>query len=201
MSYRDFTLNAVKKQFGLTTHEIPNLWSSVPDHPPSDLLKAILSENVPLALAINTEKARSEMIVSPVLIEVRKLCHRSLSLFSGKEFDVDKEKGLTGICDFLLSYSTEQLFIAAPVATIVEAKNDNVKEGIGQCVATLIAAQLFNQREGNAIPTLCGVVTTGSNWMFMKLEEQVVSIDLTEYFISDMAKILGIFGQLLMENG
>jgi len=46
------------------------------------LLAETLAENIPLALGIDTEKARSEMIVTPILIELRKIFHREISLFS-----------------------------------------------------------------------------------------------------------------------
>ena len=69
--------------------------------------------------------------------------------FSGYPFNVDKEKGLAGACDFIISRSPEQLFIKAPVITIVEAKNENIIRGLGQCVAEMYAAKLFNERGGN----------------------------------------------------
>jgi hypothetical protein len=77
-----------------------------------------------LALAINTEKSRSEMIAAPILLEFRDLAVPSISLFSGRPFNVDKEKGLTGVCDFIISRSPEQLFIKAPVIVVAEAKNE-----------------------------------------------------------------------------
>jgi len=62
MSYRDFTLGEVKKLFNLTTDEGPGIFDIYQEQPPSHLLVETLAENVSLALAINTEKARSEMI-------------------------------------------------------------------------------------------------------------------------------------------
>src|SRR5262249_55046754 len=152
----------VKKTFQLVTEESTDLFSDVPEAPVSALLTELLAENVPLALAIHTEKARSELIVAPMLWEVRKLCDRRISLFSGTEFDVDPERGLTGTCDYLLSRSTEQFYITAPVLTIVEAKRDSIKDGLGQCVAEMVGAQLFNQREETGISVIHGIVTTGS---------------------------------------
>ena len=55
----------------------------------SDLLRQTLAENVPVALDISTEKARSEFIIAPVLMEVRRQLHARISLFSGVEFNVD----------------------------------------------------------------------------------------------------------------
>lgn len=96
-----------------------------------------------------------------------------------------------------MSNSQEQLFISTPILAIVEAKNENLKAGLGQCIAEMVAAQLFNQQEGNEISLIYGAVTTGTVWQFLKLENKVVSIDLTEYFIQDIQKIIGILIQAM----
>lgn len=127
-----------------------------------------------MALAINTEKARSETIISPVIIEIKNMFTEEISLFSGVDFNVEPEQGLNGVCDFIISKSPEQLFITSPVVTIVEAKNENIKLGLGQCVAEMIAAQLFHQKEVNYIDSIYGVVTTGNMWKFLKLQDSVV---------------------------
>ncbi len=57
----------------------------------------------------------------------------------------------------------------------------------------MFAAQQFNQREGQAIDTIYGAVTTGEIWKFLKLVGTTASIDLTDYYISpNLNKILGI---------
>ena len=192
MAYSDFKLSNVSKIFELTITESSQLLADVPEIEASELLTTILKENIDLAVSINTEKARSEMIIAPILLEIRRKLNYQISLFSGIEFNVDPGKGLNGFCDFLMSNSQEQLFISSPILTIVEAKNDNLKAGLGQCIAEMVAAQLFNQQEGNEISIIYGAVTTGTVWQFLKLENQVVSIDLTEYFIRDIQKIIGI---------
>src|SRR5438067_1600734 len=125
MSYSDFTLPELKKRFQLATNEATDLFADVEELPASTLLAELLAENVPLALAIHTEKARSELIVAPLLVELRKICQRRISLFSGTEFNVDPGRGLSGNVDFIISRSTEQLYITAPVIVIVEAKRDS----------------------------------------------------------------------------
>src|SRR5436305_14848610 len=168
MAYNDFTLEALKRQFGLRTAEGTDLFGQVAPAAVSDLLREILRENVPLALDISTEKARSELIVAPVLMETRRQLGHRISLFSGVEFNVDVEQGLQGVCDFLLSLSPEQLAIEAPVVTIVEAKNENIKQGIVQCIAEMVAAQKFNGQQGNPVRTIYGALTTGSIWKFLR---------------------------------
>jgi len=115
-----------------------------------------------------------------------------VGLFSGSEFNVAPERGLNGTCDFLISLSPERLFISAPVITLVEAKKEDIKAGFGECVAEMLAAQLFNEQEGNQIPTIYGAVTSGTVWRFLKLQGQIVYIDRVEYYLSEVEKVLGI---------
>ena len=199
MSYSQFTLESLKKTFGITIVETADIFAHVPEIEYSNYLSETLQYNIPLALSIASEKARSEMIITPILIEIRKQLSEAISLFSGKNFDVNTEKVLSGFCDFLISMSPEQLFIEAPVVTIVEAafpggakERDKIESGLAQCMAEMIAAQLFNQGKDNNIETVYGTVTTGSVWKFMKLEDQVITIDLQEYFINQVGKIIGI---------
>ncbi|MEB3219643.1 MAG: hypothetical protein VKN72_25875 [Nostocales cyanobacterium 94392] len=200
MAYSDFKLAQVIQSFGLTVHEGSRIFAHFSEEKCSDLLSTILKENVDLAIAINTEKARSEMIISPILLEVRRKLDNKISLFSGVDFNVDSAKGLNGFCDFLISLSQEQLFIRAPAITLVEAKNENLKSGLGQCIAEMIAAQLFNQMQGNTIRSIYGVISIGTIWQFLRLEDDNIYIDLSEYYIQDIEKILGILINALRQN-
>ena len=200
MPYSDFSLEKVKRTFELETSEIVDLFGDIPELECSDLLTETLRYNVPLALASNSEKARSEMIISPILIDLRRQLKEKINLFSGIEFDVDSERGLNGICDFIISNSSEILFVSAPIITLVEAKKENITAGLGQCVAEMLAARIFNERAGNEVSTIYGVVTTGSIWKFMKLDGSIISIDLTEYYLKDVNKILGILAMGLVSR-
>ncbi|MEB3336881.1 MAG: hypothetical protein VKJ46_05415 [Leptolyngbyaceae bacterium] len=192
MAYSNFTLSKVKADFGIVTQETQDLFLEIAPIPPSEILSLVLKEQLPLAGAINTEKARSELVIMPILIEVRRLLNHQISVFSGSTFEVDPSQGLEGRCDFILSRSPEQYYIASPVLTIVEAKNESIPSGLGQCIATMIAARLFNQREGNPIDAIYGAVTTGTDWKFLKLEGQTAFIDVSDYYIKEIDKILGI---------
>ncbi len=200
MPFSNFTLSKVKSDFRITTIETEILFPQIAPVQPSDLLTANLKENLSLATAINTEKARSELIIMPVLTEVRRSLKGKVSLFSGAEFNVDAERGLNGTCDFILTRSPEQFFITKPVVTIVEAKRENIPFGLGQCIATMIAAKQFNQQEGEPVDTIYGVVTTGTDWKFLKLIQQVAYIDSSDYFISEVDKILGILVSTLQSE-
>jgi len=195
MAYNDFSLAKVKNEFGLILDESRSLFAGTEPVLPSETLKILLKDYIPLATSISTEKARSEFLIAPILAEVRRLLNNQISLFSGNEFNVDSNQGLQGFCDYIISGSQEQLFITAPVVIIFEAKKEDIIGGLGQCVAAMVAAQCFNRNQGNEVERIYGSVTTGTNWKFLILEGTIVYIDSIEYYIKEVEKILGILLQ------
>ncbi len=200
MSYSDFTLRDVLKNFDLKLVEKSNLFPEISPLIPSDFLTEILAENIPLALGSNTEKSRSELIIVPILIELRRQFKQKICFFSGISLNVKPEKGLNGNCDFLITASEELLLIKAPIVAIVEAKKEDLTAGISQCIAEMIAVQIFNQQEENSILQILGVITSGTNWRFLTLENKTLKIDLTEYYLNDISKILGILAAAIKIN-
>lgn len=193
MAYSHFTFDKIKNDLHLIIKDQAGLFNNVTAAKTDEhFLHSLLEDNIPLGLAINTEKARSELIITPILLELRRMLNKQISLFSGIEFNVAKKYGLSGTCDFILSLSTEQFFLDAPVVIIVEAKKEDITKGLPQCIAEMRAAQIFNERRENQIATIYGVVTTGSNWKFIQLKQQTVIIDFDEYHIKELPKIMGI---------
>lgn len=128
MSYKDFTLEQINQKFAVAIRSNLDVFSADTQLAQiNPTLANYLDYSTKLALAINTEKARSEMIIAPILVELKRLTGDRISLFSGSEFNVDAGQGLNGFCDFILSLSSQQLYIEAPIAIIVEAKNENIK--------------------------------------------------------------------------
>lgn len=191
MSFADFTFPQVQQALGLTVDEA-DLASALPAVPLREDFVTTLTDGAAIALAINTEKAKSEFIIAPVLLELRRLLGGAVGLFSGVALDVDPGKGLTGVCDFILTKATHQFILSTPLVTVVEAKNDNLRNGLGQCIAEMYAAALYNQQEGGTIEAVWGVVTTGSAWKFLRLENTTVTLDVKEYYIDNIGKILGV---------
>ena len=200
MAYRNFTLEEVLRTFQLETVESIGIFSNVDPVAPSAAFAVELEKKVPVAAAINTEKARSELIVANVLFELLEQFDRRISFFSGIDFNVDPENGLTGVCDFLVSLSPMQSLLETPVIVLVEAKKDDPAPGLGQCVAEMLAAQRFNAEKGNDIPCIYGSATTGTEWKFLKLEENRLFIDITVYPIAQCDKILGILSGMVKQR-
>ncbi len=198
MAFSDFTFPQVQQTLGLAVDEA-DLFSPLPVVPLRADFVTTLTDGAAIALAINTEKAKSGFIIAPVLLELRRLLGGTVGLFSGVALDVDPGKGLTGVCDFILTKATRQFILSAPLVTVVEAKNDNLRNGLCQCIAEMYASALYNQREGSTIAVIWGVVTTGSAWKFLRLEGTTVTLDLKEYYIDNLGKILGVL-QYIVEN-
>ncbi|HYT92189.1 MAG TPA: hypothetical protein VEL76_25970 [Gemmataceae bacterium] len=196
MAYSDFDLRTARERLGLTLREDVDLFAATPEVAVTERLREFLDEWSPAALAMNTEKARSEMIIAPILMEAVRLSAHRLNLFSGITFDVDKDRGLSGVCDYLLARSPERFFLSHPVVAVVEAKREDIPSGLGQCVAAMVGARTFNERAGVAAAPVYGAVTTGNNWRFAKLEGDVVFIDRPEYYLPQVGKILGILGAM-----
>jgi hypothetical protein len=200
LAYSDFTLKKVKADFNIETIENKSLFSDIEELDISDYLIKTLKRNVPLALAINTEKARSELIIINILLEVKERLPEKFSLFSGIDFNVDKEKGLAGFCDYIISNSSEQLYLDTPIITIVEAKNENIISGLGQCIAEMYAAQIYNEKENYNLPCIYGAVTTGDEWKFCKLIKNKAYIDSDLYYMSNIKKIIGILVEMVEQR-
>lgn len=192
MSYSDFTLEKIKQIFEVNIREEQNYFANISPLQLSKLLTEILNYNVAIALANNSEKASLKMIIAPILIDIKRQNQEQINIFSGIDFTVEPETELNGNCDFLITKSAEMLIVTAPIIVIVEAKKENLNLGLGQCIAEMIAAKIFNQKEGNNISTIYGAITSGTNWRFLQLQEQNIIIDLTEYYLNQVNLIMGI---------
>lgn len=197
MAFSDFHYPEVLQTFGLQVDTSPDLFANVTDVAAGSVLEQTLRRNASLALLVNTEKARSEGLIAPLLFDFWHRYQGRISLFSGADFNVDPGAGLSGYCDFLICRAPQQPMIIAPVVVIFEAKRENIPDGLGQCVAGMVAAQRFNQRAGNGIDTIYGVVTTGSQWKFLRLKQPTLTLDLPEYSIVQPNRLLGILTHIV----
>jgi len=109
MTYSDFSLDAARKAFGLTITVAP-LFEKVEPLAMTGWLKEAMAKGLQLALV--SEKARSELIVVPILLTSRELSHNAFSIYSGQRLDAEPEKGLAGECDFWMCYHRRSLAIS-----------------------------------------------------------------------------------------
>ena len=194
MAFSDFTLEMVQQRLGITT-EPADLFPTLTDVVVPPWLLETLNRATPLALI--SEKSRSEFIVAPILTAVRELVDTPLSIYSGQRLDVDPERGLVGECDFILAAAPPVPPLRAPVIVVVEAKKNDVEAGLGQCVAQMLAAALFNQTAEGSPRSVFGCVTTGEAWQFLRLGEGIAQIDRRRFYIDNPQSILATIQAML----
>jgi hypothetical protein len=197
MAYTSFkTLDQIKTTFKIG-HKKQSLFLSVTNTLPGEWLKEGLK--IAAKTPIRSEKSRSELIVMPVLLEICNKNNDSFTLFSGENLDADAKLGLKGECDFIISQSPDLIEIEAPIVQIVEAKKQDFDTGIPQCAAQMIGAKIFNEKRNKNIPIIYGCVTTGEEWLFMKLENNLIVVDNRKYNIANLPMILGVFQVIIDE--
>ena len=192
MAFADFKYPGVVQEFGLTWHTTLDMFAGVPSVTPSATFQQGIAVAESLAETVNTEKARSEWLVAPLLVDFWSRYRGHISLFSGSDFQADPGAKLTGYCDFLIGRAPQRPDISAPVVVICEAKKDNPDDGLGQCIAGMVGAQRFNQRENSPVDPIYGCLTTGSDWRFLRLSGTTLEFDMKQYKLFQADRILGI---------
>ncbi len=192
MAYSDFDLKRAVTDFGLTDPTLVPLFPDVPPVEPTDYLRAWLAEFAPVAMGLMTESGRRESIIFPVLAEAKRRTPAPVTIASGVTFDVDKARGLTGQCDYLLTRSANVFYVTAPAFAVVEAKKEDLVPGLGQCVAEMVAIQMYNEQQGAPRPVVYGCVTNGNQWRFLKLDGKVLTIDHADYSLTQLPTLLGV---------
>lgn len=193
MAYSDFTLARLNEQFGLTNRR-ERLFHTVQPISPSAWLTDELQQLE--ELPVRTEKAKSEYIVVPILKELRRLNDKYFTVYSGEILTADPALGLNGECDFMLAKDINTFDLNYPIIHIVEAKRNDLEIGVPQCAAQLLGARIFNEKRGVKLEKIYGCVTTGNDWLFLVLEDNLV-IDSRIYYLSEVDLLLGIFGQII----
>jgi hypothetical protein len=194
MNYNKFSFDRIKRRFNLNEVQ-KDLFEGVTPIEPSEWLKETME--ITADLPIKTEKARTEFILMPILLELRKRTERMFTIYSGEYFNVEPREGLAGPTDIILSMGAESYSISSPVMSIVQAYKNNLDLGLGKCVAQMIAADIFNEREDNQITTIYGCVTTGEQWLFLRLEGDTIQIHPHRFFLNELTDIIGMFQEML----
>ena len=193
MAYTDFTLSDLEEKFGVK-NERKQLKFFAKAVIPTERLQIELEEST--EMPIKSEKARSEWIVVPILKELRTRNSKFFTIYSGDTLVGDKEAGLQGECDFILSKDTKSYEISIPIFQIVEAKRNDLDEGIKQCCAQLVGAKKYNEKKGITTEKLYGCTTTGDVWQFIEYSDKLY-IDDKKYYLGEISELLGVFQSII----
>jgi len=194
MAYSNFTLDKIREELGIENQRTKILTDFEPVAPSDKLVKELQEVE---ELPIRSEKAKSEWIVVPILKELRNRNNKYFTIYSGDVLIADEEKGLRGECDFILAKDIGTFDINYPIIQIVEAKKNDVELGVPQCAAQLIGAKIYNEKKGVQLDKIYGCVTTGNDWLFMKLEGDCIKINTKLHYLIEIDNILGIFQSII----
>jgi hypothetical protein len=200
MAFSNFTLQSVQEQFGISVTTNTPLFQGVRPIDIGPAVHSTLKNLGQLALRVNTEKARSEWLIAPILGELWLRERSSICLLSGVDFTFDKESGLTGVVDFLVGKGPQLPYVTAPVLAVVEGKNESIPGGQGQCAAEMLAALKYNQKAKTPVDMVYGVVTTGDNWLFHQLRDGELIVDTRQYIAAEADHIFGILMHIVGKN-
>ncbi len=197
MSYSAYqNLKSLTKTLAIT-YRLADLFPNIqPVEPSTFLLHSLLiAKSLPSTFS---EKSRSENLITPILFDVYEHVDKSITIFSGCALNINEE--LSGVCDYIIAGKNKLLELDSPIVCIVEAKNRSIEEGLAQAGAEMVAAQMFNEQEQNNINIIYGLVTNGIEWKFLKLSENILTIDENIYFSSgeNLKVLLGIFALILL---
>jgi hypothetical protein len=193
MPYSKFTLDLIEKRFGIE-NQVVNLFSKSEKLAPSErLIEALQTAQ---ELPVRSEKAKSETIVFPILVELRNRNDKFFTIYSGDNLNVDESLELEGECDFILAKETGSFNINYPIFQLLEAKKNDTDLGVPQCAAQMIGARLFNEQKGIKLDNIYGCVTTGKDWIFMLLSDKLY-IDKRTYYLENIEELLGVFQQII----
>ena len=195
MAYRDFKMKELTQKFGIREMGIHIFdHNTIPRIEPTDKLKADLLEAE--FITLSTEKAVSERLVAPIIVEMAKRNH-FLQVFSGEIIVADKKQGLNGEIDFVLARKPWTRKPNNPLLCVTESKLGLIDSGVDQAAAQMLGLRLFNQQNGYNELIIHGVVTDGSRWRFLKLEGNALYLDLHRYSTEDLPLLLGVLQTLI----
>jgi hypothetical protein len=187
-SYRYYTLSDLLKVCQIDKTLDFNILAPVEDLTPLEFLEKTLQRN--MLIFMNNEKAKAELIVSPILVEIWDM-NQNFKPLSGLMFNIDKARGLRGRCDFLISANPFAMGIESPIMCVFEAKNDAIEDWYGQCGAEMFAVRLFNEQQNKPTPIVYGAITNGFTWQFLRLENKTLFIDSQRYGTANLPQLLG----------
>ncbi|MEY4902271.1 MAG: hypothetical protein RLZZ292_86 [Bacteroidota bacterium] len=189
MAYSQFNYKRVKNELGIH-NKYKLLFENANVIEPSEWLKESLKTAGRISLY--SEKARSEGIVFPILIEIAKHNNYMISVYSGPILNADEKRGLNGECDFILSRGEQDFDLDTPLFCMIEAEDNDIEKNIPQCIAQMEGAKVYNQNEGRDLPCIYGCVTTGTEWQLLQLDGSTCWIDTKRYYINQLPELLGV---------
>lgn len=191
MASGDFAFPDVIGDFGLS-ETTSDLFPGALPVPLEPAFVTVFGQYAALAGSGNaSEKARSELLIAPILVDVWSRFDGRVTLHSGAELIADRAAKLVGTCDFLMGKGPQLPRVVAPLPVVIEAKRDLIENGFGQCIASMVGIQRYNRSAGEPDGPVYGVVTTGTVWRLLRLDGTILTYDHTEFTLEPVDRLVG----------
>jgi hypothetical protein len=194
MAYSSFSLDDIAKTFDIWLNR-KALFQTLEPCPTSEALTDAL--RIVRELPSRSEKFKSEAIVFPIILELWRRNRTVFTFYSGETLNADEEQGLKGECDFMFAKDTGSYIVSAPVVQVVEVKRGDAESWLGQCAAQMLGAKIYNEKHGTPLETIYGCVTTGDDWLFLRLTGNELFIDTRKYYLGQIGELLAAFQHIL----
>ena len=191
MAFGDFSFPEVLEELGLT-EGVANLFPTAEPVPLSAEYVTMYRRAGALAGSGNaSEKAKSELLIAPLLVELWARYEDRINLHSGSEVVGDRAAKLSGVCDFVIGRGQQLPRVTAPLIVVIEAKRDLIENGYGQCIASMVGIQRFKRNAKKGDGPVFGVVTTATVWKFLRLDGGILTYDHTEFTLDPVDRLFG----------
>ncbi len=133
--------------------------------------------------SIISEASICEKLISPIINEVAR--KNNLTVFSHIQFDLKDSDILKGIPDYIVGIKSkyDAMSLWNPILCLAEAKKEDFTKGWAQVAAEMYAAYKTNENENKAVPVY-GLVSTGKQWEFGILDNNILTIDTNTFSAS-----------------
>jgi len=145
----------------------------------------------------SSEGSRTELVISPVLLEIYLNYLGRFSFWIQKPMSADPI--LSGVPDYIFGTKSPlgKTVLESPLVLIVKAKKNDFEQGWAQCLAELVAAQKINNTPEKPV---FGIVTDGERWQFGKLTEQVFTKNAVGYATEKITELFGAIDFVLQSS-
>jgi len=199
MVYSSFKFEQVLDEFYLSIRE-QDLFKNLTGIEPTQRLTDTLAKGEKFAILTSTEKAKSEFIIAPILLEVTSYYPQQLAIHSGRNLEADSDEGLSGECDFIIGKGSVSTIVNQPIITILRKKeHQSHHDALGQCIAQMYGAMVYNQKHNDHTDKVYGCLTNGETWQFLKLEDELITIDPNVIYLNELERILSCFSAIVSE--
>ncbi|MEM7535701.1 MAG: hypothetical protein AAF639_26220 [Chloroflexota bacterium] len=194
--YRKYTATELRRMFQVEIKHDANLFEGFT---PSGETYANLQRDITKISSrlrfskYDNEATRGGLIVSRVLWQAGDIYDLGVFLEPPvslqKNIPLDLPHPLSGSYDGALSL--DAIDFDTPIISVVEVKRSSLSDGFGQCLAEMYTTlQVFQQEK------VYGIVTDGDLWEFLLLEDSVVSVDIDNYPVKNVADIVDRIGYI-----